>query len=175
MVHAQLCLPFFSRLLRRPFSSASPFELSSASWDSVRFNWLNICPLDRGVKPCAVGRRSGVLLADSIGLPPFRRGVAVRESTWSRWKPLGVFTAENEPEAAGCAGGACGVWALTAVKPPEFTGVKPDDTAGRSTSGGGVGATSPCRVAFRATDALTAGESEAFASGVPCADFFIGE
>lgn len=64
---------------------------------------------------------------------------------------------------------------LTAVKPPELTGVKPDEKAGLGNSEGGVGAASLCSVAFKATEALTAGESATLARGVPCADFFIGE
>jgi hypothetical protein len=88
---------------------------------------------------------------------------------------LGVLSVENEPGAEGCAGVACGVCELTDVKPPEFTGVKPEGMAARCDSAGGVGATSLCSVAFKAADALIAGESEAFATGVPWADFFMGE
>ena len=64
---------------------------------------------------------------------------------------------------------------MTAVKPPEFTGVKPACIAGRDSSDGGVGTESPCSVAFRAAEALMAGESVALATGVPCSDFFMGE
>lgn len=64
---------------------------------------------------------------------------------------------------------------FTAVNPPALTGVKPEDTEDRDSSAGGVGAASPCSVAFKAKDALTAGESAAWAMGVPCVDLFMGE
>ena len=81
--------------------------------------------------------------------------------------------AENEFVAGVAEGAGAGV-ALTGVNPPELTAVKPDEMAGRGSSGG-VGTASPCRDAFNAVDALIAGESAAFAVGVPCAAFFIGE
>jgi len=132
-----------------------------------------MCPLERGV--IAVGRKSGVLCADIIGLPPFRSGVDVRESTLSRELPFCAFTAENDAGAGVCAWGVEEGWALTAVNPPELTAVKPDDATGRVGSAGAAGVASPWSVALRATDALTAGESEELATGVPWADFFKGD
>lgn len=117
--------------------------LLSASWDSVRFSWLNGVALDREFNPAAIGRKSGVLCAESMGLAPLRSGVEVRESALSRGKPLGTLTAANELGVEGCAEGVCDNCAFTAVKPPELTGVNPEEIAGRGNSAGGVGTESP--------------------------------
>lgn len=73
-------LPFLRRLLRRPLAaSASSVMPPSVSCERVRLRCVNACPFDSGVSPMAEARRSGVLCADSIGLP-LRIGVDVRES-----------------------------------------------------------------------------------------------
>lgn len=93
-------------------------------------------------------------------------GVDVRESALSRYRAPGPFTAEKELGVAAASGDGCG-WALIAVN-PEFTAVKPDDIGGREASGGGVAVASPCNEALSAVDAFTAaGESTAWAAGVP--------
>lgn len=69
-------------------------------------------------------------------------GVEVRESMFSRCRLLGTFTAANGVGVEGGTEGARAECAFTAVKPPEFTGMKPDGMAGRGSSEGGVGATS---------------------------------
>jgi hypothetical protein len=97
---------FRRRLLRRPLaSSPSSFALLSGSCEKVRFIWLKGSPFDNGVKPMPIGRRSGVLSADNMGLPPFRIGVDVRDSRASRCKPFGALTAAKEPGVAGGAEG----------------------------------------------------------------------
>lgn len=102
-----------------------------------------------------------------------RNGVDVRESINSLCSPFGVFTAGNEFVAGVAEGVGAGV-PLTGVKPPELTAVKPDETAGRGSSGG-VGTASLCKDAFKAAEARAAGDSCAFAVGVPGAAFFMGE
>jgi hypothetical protein len=64
---------------------------------------------------------------------------------------------------------------LTAVNPPALTGVKPDEVGGRGDSLGTGGADSRWILAFRAAEALMAGESVPLFAGVAWADFFIGE
>jgi len=147
--------------------------LLSPSWDKVRFSWLKACPLDSGVRPSAVGLKSGVLLAESMGLSPLRRGVDVRESAKSLCSPLGVFTAEKEL-LAGVAEGMGAEFPLTGVKLPALTAVNPEEITGRGSSGG-VGTASSCSDAFNAAEARIAGEPRLFAGGVPWADFFSGE
>ena len=122
----------------------------------------------------AAGRKSGVLSVESMGLAAFRKGVDVRDSSTSRCMLFGILTAAKELGVGDWAEGFC---ALTAVKPPALTGVKPDCIDDRGGSGGGVGTDSVCSVAFRAAEALMAGDSAALvlAIGVPCNDFFIGE
>lgn len=151
-------LSFFCLLLLRPDASGSPFAQDSAPSLPSLFN-----DADSGTD-----RNAGVLCAERCGLSRCGRGVILLSLL--RWKEAGPLT-EVKPEA-------CGGCVLTAVKPPAFTGVKPDErgtTEGVSGAGDGfpfgLSDILP-RLALRAAEARIAGSCP---FGVLCSDGFSGE
>lgn len=124
-----------------------------------------------GAELRAEGLYSGVFLADDIGLSNGLRGVGVKVALDSRSRRL-LFTGVNDEGVE-----------LTAVKPPAFTGVKPDVACGFGTTGvSNIGMffmlfsnSSFITLVFKASDARIAGDSPLKLDGVCCTDLFIGE